>query len=295
MRTIVLFIACLKILGDMTGQLQAGVISDFSNGLADWTVQSIRQNGAAASEIIVKPNGAPIIEIATQANGGLFANPPWTVLTSNALGTVSGDFDIAVSFAGGSGMNGVNSFGLVFGYVNPNNFYMAHVFPGFGGSAFRLEKVVNGIAGNVFAGSSNNHNVGFTWSTGNNDAIVTPDALRIRRVGNTFSAFAADTSAGGWLSFSQSTWTDSLFPALSLAGFGERFDGAVTARGGRFAVFGEGTAGIATVLASTDISLANSTFGNASVPEPSSLMIFGICALGLVAGQLRRRVAFALG
>jgi len=161
-------------------------------------------------------------------------------------------------------MNGLNSFGLVFGFQDTQNYYIAHVFPGFGGSAFRLEKVVSGGVTIVFAGSSNNHNVGFTWNAGDDNALVTPDALRIQRVGNTFDAFAADSSGGGWLSFSQSTWTDNTFPAApSLVGFGERFDDNMTTTGARFAVFGSGATGIDSVLASTDLTLALSLVGTA--------------------------------
>lgn len=261
---------------------QPDATDDFSTGLTNWAVRSVQAGRTMANEVIANPNGHPVIEIAavvTQGYNGV--NMPWTVLTSNTVGAVS-DFDIAVSFAGSLGMGGGTSYGLVFGFLDANNYYMAHVFPGFGGSALRVEKVVAGNPMEVWAGSSGNHGVGFTWITGNNNATTMPDALRIRRTGNLFQCFVADSSAGGWKSnFSlgptgSNLWTDNAFPATAQVGFGERFNVFTSfTPGARFAVFGSGAAGVAAVLQSTGASLAQSTVCTAPsiTASPASLEV----------------------
>lgn len=232
-------------------------IDDFTNGLANWTVQS------NVADVVAKPGESPVIAIKNN-------NATFTVVTSNAVGMV-GDFDIAVSFAGSSGMLGYDSYGLVFSFQNINNYYIAYVFPGYPQSAFRVEKVVNGTVSAVYAGSDTNHDVGFTFSRGNDNNTVKPDALRIKRVGNNFNAYVADSSIGGWLSFTGSSWTDSTL-ASGLVGFGERYDGNDTdTTGTRFAMFGEGTTGINAVLASTDLTLQQSVV----IPEAGTWLLLG--------------------
>ena len=78
-----------------------------------------------------------------------------TIVTSDSVDGVN-NFDIAASFAGSASIIGNDSFGLIFGFQDVNNYYIAHVFPGFFGSAFRLEKVVGGASLNVFGGSGSN-------------------------------------------------------------------------------------------------------------------------------------------
>ena len=223
------------------------VVADFSSGLTGFTLQT------NAGDFTPNPGGAPVVAIKNNNVGS-------TIATSDSVGSVN-DFDIAASFAGSASMIGNDSFGVIFGFQDVNNYYIAHVFPGFFGSAFRLEKVVGGTFLSVFGGSSSNHNVGFTWSKGDDNTTVTPDALRITRTGNTFAAFVAASSAGGWQSFNvgtgDNTWTDTTFGA-GLVGFGERFDsGSLDGIGTRFAMFGEGT-GIDEVLLSTDVPLTDS-------------------------------------
>jgi len=61
------------------------------------------------------------------------------------------------------------------------------------------------------------YSVGFTWSKGNDNTTVTPDALRITRTRNTFAAFVAASSAREWQSFNVgtggNTWTNTTFGA----------------------------------------------------------------------------------
>ncbi len=243
------------------GIVCASMIDDFNNGLSGWTIQ---QN---PDDVIANPNGEPVITI-KNSNVGM------TWLTSNTIGSVN-DFDIAVSFVGSPVINGNDSFGLIFGFQNINNYYLAYVFPGFPQSAFRLEKVVNGSLTTVYTDSNANHPVGFTFSTGS-ESTIKPDALRIKRVGNSFEAFVADSVTTGWQSFSGSTWTDNSFGA-GLVGFGKRYDLSTTEPiGTRFAVFGEGSTGIDAVLQSTDFALSQSNF-SINVPETNSfvfLLIF---------------------
>ena len=244
------------------------VTEDFSAGLANWSVQSTQENYPVSTEVIANPGGDPLVEINASPGVGFDGvnDPPWTVLTSDACGAVN-DFDVSVSFAGSSAMAGGHSYGMIFGYQSPQDFYIAAVFPGIAGSAFRIEKITGGMANPLWGTKFQNNDIGIAWSTGDDNAATFPDAMRIRRTGNTFELMVASSAAGGWQTgfnlgsgTGNNTWVDHSFPGVStLVGIGERWNsqGAATP-GARFAVFGCGTAAAADVLASTDLSLANS-------------------------------------
>ncbi len=243
----------------------ANLVDDFSSGLDAWTLQ--RRPG----DFVENPGGQPVVSILSNGQTD-------TVATFNTAGVVN-DFDIAVSFAGASNMTGNDSYGLVFGLQDANNYYIAHLFPGFPGSAFRVQKMVNGSLQAVFPGSTSDHNVGFTFARG--DGSIAPDALRVTRTGNNFEAFVADSSAGDWQSFSGSSWIDSTFAAGSV-GIGERFNSTSNPTGTRFAMFGTGDLGIDEVLLSTDNLLGDSTSNFSSpVPEPSTTLLL---LMGLLLG-----------
>lgn len=163
----------------------ANLVDDFSNGLNSWTKQR------RAGDFVENPGGQPVVSILSNGQRD-------TVATFNTAGVLS-DFDIATSFAGAGNMNGNDSYGLVFGLQDSDNYYIAHLFPGFGGSAFRINKMENGSLIELFPGSGNNKNVGFTFARSDGD--IAPDALRIRRTGNNFEAFVANSSLGNWQSW----------------------------------------------------------------------------------------------
>jgi hypothetical protein len=222
---------------------ESGTIDDFSHGLCDWLVPD--PVGVEAN-----PGGDPVI--AFPARG-----PVRLLVISNAVGVVD-DFDIAASFAG-SGADAANpghsEHGLVYGHTGDGTEYVARVFPAFPGGAFRLTKVNSGAA--VYPGSGDNKDTGVTFNAGNDNSVVRPTALRIRKTGTLFELFAASSSASGWHKFFE--FTDS----TCLPGYvGFCTNGAPPERvdpvGCRFAMFGEGPAGIAEVLASTDRPLSAS-------------------------------------
>ncbi|MFT5289858.1 MAG: hypothetical protein ACI8QC_002232 [Planctomycetota bacterium] len=245
---------------------------EFIAGLSDWTVQSTQENLPVETEVLANPNCDPVIEIAATPDSGYNgSNLPSTVLTSDALGAVE-NFDIAVSFAGSALMGGGHSQGVIFGFQDPNNYYVASVFPGYGGSALRLEKVVNGGLTSIFSGSGGNYNVGFTWAKGDDNSVTMPDAMRIVRSGSQFELYTASGPSGWSLTRS---WSDSSYPSEpTLAGFGERFNvfGALPV-GTRFAVFGSGDSGIADVLASTGMTLSQSISGESPCGDETAPVV----------------------
>ena len=264
-----------------TSPVFADFVDNFANGLGNrWTVQT-----GNPEDVIENPNGDPVIEI---KKNDVF----YTQLTADSVGVV-GDFDIAVSLAGSQPMFGGDAVGLVYGYQDPDNYYRTMIFPGYAFGAIQTVKVVGGQGHEVFPGSGTNGKAQ-NWTKGDDNTLVKPLALRVKREGNTFSTWVARKGPlqgnEGWrvrptTGSHQAVWDDDEATLQTgLVGFGEFIDSVGIAVphtvGTRFAVFGEGPAGVQSVLESVDYTLAESF-----IPEPATGLLLGIGAIAV----LRRR------
>ncbi|MAE63664.1 MAG: hypothetical protein CMJ18_05280 [Phycisphaeraceae bacterium] len=331
-RAAMLTFGCLMVMGAPA----QGLVEYFSDGLDGWTVfgPPPLQN----PEPVIENLAQSLIEIPKDR-----ARP--TLIVSDEIDPITGDFDIAVAFAGVEEMFGGSAYGLIWDWVDEDNHDRAYTSPGFHDGFidlgnFQTARIVNGQSDgfypiNEFLGENGesddgNTDTSFAFSDGgiptlpcatfpnqsqcqpenlNNNDIVMPDALRLRREGDQMTAFIATSRSipgvtpGVWIEvimptiqrasppfdFYQVEYLDTDIPeGGGRVGFGE-FIETVGAEpndqgvGARFAIFGSGPDGVQAVLEATAVPLSQSFF----VPEPSTALIVG--AALAVCGVRRRR------
>ncbi|MAE63665.1 MAG: hypothetical protein CMJ18_05285 [Phycisphaeraceae bacterium] len=314
----------------VAGAPAQGLVEYFSDGLDGWTVHL--PPAAQNPEPVIENLAQSLVEIPKDR-----ARP--TYIISDEIGPVVGDFDIAIAFAGVEEMFGGSGYGLIWDWADDDNYDRGYVFPGFHDGfldlgAYRTGRIVNGASNgfyvlNEFTGHHSddlNTDIPFNFADGgvptlpcatfpdqtqcqpenlNNNDIVMPNALRVRREDDELTAFVARSSQEGWIEvvmpmvqrasppfdFYQPEYLDPDLPeGGGFVGFGE-FIETVGAEpndqgvGARFAIFGSGPDGVQAVLEATDVPLSQSFL----IPEPSTALIVGAALAASSAAHRRRR------